>query len=186
MHNNPMWIVDLLIVIFYLVIFAGVISLVITEKMGFVWPAPVTPWVFNRAKKMLLAHTDVTKPYKIVELGSGWGGPLKKLARIYKNAEIVGYEISPFPYYVSKIRTMFNKRIKVYKRNFFHDDLSGYDITYCYLLPRDLEKLVPIFKTMKQGSLIVTCSFKAEGLDVLAEDDQFFIVHIPVYLHVVR
>ncbi|MBI1326902.1 MAG: hypothetical protein GC136_04585 [Alphaproteobacteria bacterium] len=174
---------DLLIVLFYLALFAGIISILYFERKGFVISMPVMPWVYGRVKKLLLAHTDTTKPYRIAELGSGWGGPLLSLARSYKQAELTGYEISPVPYFISKLRTFFHRRIKIFNANFFGVDLSGFDIIYCYLLPRDLEALKPAFLTMKKGSLVVSCSFPVEGWQTIEADNVKAGVNVPVFLY---
>jgi 16S rRNA A1518/A1519 N6-dimethyltransferase RsmA/KsgA/DIM1 with predicted DNA glycosylase/AP lyase activity len=63
---------------------------------------------------------------KIVDLGSGDG---KLLFEIAKYGSIVtGYEINPYAYYLSKIRSkkLGLKNVKIYRKNFFDADLSNF------------------------------------------------------------
>src|ERR1700734_1065408 len=53
----------------------------------------------------LLKRAGLSEQAIIYELGSGWGSLVIALARAFPKAHIRGIEISPVPYWVSRIRT---------------------------------------------------------------------------------
>lgn len=154
------------------------------EKKAGIVPAPVLPWVRWAAIRLLQKHVGDHKVQKIGELGCGWGGMVKLLARRFPQAHITGYEISPAPYVISRLRTCFmRKRVTITRRDFFTDDLSRYDLIFCYLSPRHMEKLKPQLATLKPGSLIVSCSFPIPGWTPLDSVTVWSLVRIPVCLY---
>ena len=159
-------------------------SCLLFQKNIVVPPVPVLPWVKNKAIKIALKHSDKDASYKIADLGSGWGGVLKLLSRSYKNSTIHGYELSPWPYRVARIRAWLNgKGFTVDKKSFLTEDLSAYDILYCYLHPKLMKDLVPQFKTLKSGSLIISCSFEIPEWQPLETSSVKGVVDIPIYIY---
>ncbi len=147
-------------------------------------PVPVMPKIKHRAIALGAQYADKDAPYSIADLGAGWGGVLKALSRHYKNASIVGYELSPWPYRCAKIRAWLNaQRFTVKKENFFMADISGCDIVYCYLSPTLMEELIPQFMTMKAGALVISCSFEIASWTPIAKDVVSGIVDIPIYIY---
>ena len=96
-------------VIYLIVVLSLIIMTIINmyyEKKAGICPAPTLPWVKSKMINALIKYTDNNKDYKISELGCGWGGIIKTLTRKFPNSRINGYEISFFPYYISKIRNI--------------------------------------------------------------------------------
>lgn len=147
-------------------------------------PTPIMPWAKRCALKLLSDYTSVDKPYKIAELGSGWGGMLCALTKKYKKANLEGYELSPWPYRFSKFRTIFNcRRCKVYRQDFFKADLSGYELIYMYLYPETIEALKPQFEKFKPGTLILSCSFPVKGWDPIEVRKAGLFLPMTIYLY---
>jgi hypothetical protein len=154
------------------------------ERKARIPPVPVLPHVKRRAIKLALAHSDADAAYNIVDLGAGWGGVAASLARTYKNAQISGYEISPWPYRFAKMRSLFGGgRITMKRQDFFKADLANEDIVFCYLHPEIMRDLRPQFQTLKTGALIVSCSFPIPDWSPLATAEVRAPMRLPIYIY---
>lgn len=116
------------------------------------------------------------------DLGCGKGDALVAAAGL--GAKAVGYEISPYYYLWSKIRSFFwniksklspkirssvksGKTLVRYK-NIKSVDLAKADVVYCYLLPEFLEKLAGKFKKeLKYSARLISISFKIPKLKLV-------------------
>lgn len=145
-------------IITLLALFIAISVAIYTEKTK-VPPVPTLPWVRDQAVKLLRAHYETTAPIKIVDLGSGWGGVMALFAKHYNHAQIDGYELSPWPFYFSRLRFMNRKRLSVYRQDFFAADLSGYDVLICYTHPELMAAFQQKIDTLKAGALIISCAF---------------------------
>lgn len=174
--------------IMMMIVFALIFILFWAEHKLKVPAVPLMPWLRVKAIRLALKHSDKMAPYKIADLGSGWGGLCFSIARTYKNAEISGFELSSLPFWVSKIRAIFsklicNRAINFQQQDIFKIDISHYDIIFCYLSPFILKDLKDKFKTMKKGAMIISCSFPLDGFE---PDDRLttqFIFTMPVYYY---
>lgn len=115
--------------------------------------------------RSLPLHTFKT-PFKIYELGSGWGGLLFTMARNCPSALFHAFELSPLPWFVSfvvhKIAGYSNVHIK--RKNFFLSPLESADIVVCYLYPGAMQKLkIKFEKELKVGTLVISNSFVVPG-----------------------
>lgn len=109
-----------------------------------------------------LIFSGLKKNQVFVDLGSGNGGTLilanKKFA-----AMAIGFEVSPFPYLISKIRTLGNKKIKIYFGDFKKAEkiLGDADVVYLYLLNSVLDKIEDwLFENIGDNTKIVSMAFK--------------------------
>lgn len=100
------------------------------------------------------------------ELGCG-NGDILLLANDFE-MKAVGFEIAPFYYIQSKLRTLFRKNIIVKYSNILKVDLSRADIIYCYLLPPLLEKLsIKFQKELKNNTIIISTGFPIDNLKLV-------------------
>lgn len=111
-----------------------------------------------------LEFGDLKKDQLFLDLGSGRGDTLI-IANKEFSAKAIGYEISPLPYLLSKLRiSLFNKqKIKIYRKDFqlAKEDIGKADLIYLYLFEKVLEKNEDfLFKSLKKGGKIVTLAFK--------------------------
>jgi len=96
----------------------------------------------------------------LYELGCGWGMLVSALARAFPEARIHGIEISPFPYWVARLRTRHLPNVRLQRGNFFHCDLRDADAVACYLMIKPMPKLAAFLDTMlKQGTPVVSLAF---------------------------
>lgn len=119
-----------------------------------------SPYVKTR-KSIINKAIDIVNLKKgetFLELGSGSGDVLITAAKY--DVDVVGFEISPYYYLYSKLRTLRYKNIDIRFQNIFNADLSQADIVYCYLLPNLLKKLAPKFKReIKYSARIISIGF---------------------------
>lgn len=89
---------------------------------------------------MLVGETG-TGP--IYDLGSGWGSLVIRLAKTYPERQVVGYELSFFPYLVSKIikRILRLNNLALYREDFLKVDLKDASVLTCYLIPALMNKI---------------------------------------------
>ena len=172
------------VVIFFILI---MVSCLIHEVKTGIPPSPVMPRVRRAVMELANQHTDKDKSYQIADLGSGWGGMLTAFASKFPNAKVTGYEISPWPLFFSRVRkTRFTAgRIEILKKDFFKEDISHFDIVYCYLSPIYLNRVSEQLLRLKPGSIVISASFPIDGWSPVETRTIRGIVKIPVYLYVI-
>lgn len=95
----------------------------------------------------------------IYDLGSGWGGLCRRLSKNFPNSHVQGFEISPVPYGISKIFSVF-QTYRIQRANLFEMDLSNADILVCYLSHYHMNKLADKLKAeCKKGTIIYSQGF---------------------------
>ena len=99
-----------------------------------------------------------------IDLGCGRGDALI-IANKEFFAKAIGYEISPLPYLLSKIRVILigNQSISIYRRDFrkAKNEIRKADLIYLYLLEKVLEKNEQfLFDNLSEKGKIVTLAFK--------------------------
>lgn len=138
------------------------------EKKANVPPVPIMPHVKKQAIKLLHDHIrdhDIPQPKYIIDLGSGWGGPMLSLSKGFPQAQIIGYELSPIAYAISWLRLLRRRNTSLFFTDFFDDknhpiNWEKMDVIFCYLSPHHMEKLAPIFDEKCQpGTIIISCAF---------------------------
>lgn len=166
--------------------FVVVLTSLFYEKRTKIVPAPTFSWVRNKALSLIPSHFSKEGQYEIVDLGCGWGGALIALYKIFPHSKITGYEMSFWPYLVSKTRTLLRENILIFREDFFKKDISSSDIIFCYLSPYHMELLKEKLSALRQGSCVVSCSFPILGWT--ADKVVYvncFIIKIPVYSYII-
>ncbi|MHA7878973.1 MAG: class I SAM-dependent methyltransferase [Saccharospirillum sp.] len=118
-----------------------IISVVITLTIGgsIVWSTlrvGISPMPSSgKARDAIINLTANTGTGAIYDLGSGWGGLVIKLAQKYPNRNIVGYEVSFFPWMVSICakKTLGIDNLEIHRKNFLAADLSEAEVLICFL-----------------------------------------------------
>lgn len=144
------------------------------------------PYIQNDDKviKESLKLAKVSSKTRLVDLGSGNGKVLRMAQKYFNVKNVLGYELAPWPYLLSK----FHKTKTVHK-SIFKANLDDCDVVYVYLLPNLLKKLSSKFiKTKKQNPdlKIVSPVFKIEGLEPKKVIDCYhkgFRKNVPIYLY---
>lgn len=174
---------QVLYVLFFLVVFALIaVSLYYDHKLK-IPPAPTLPWVRSRILQALKNHLHKDSPH-IIELGSGWGGLSFSIKRHFPKARVRGFELSPFPYWFSKLREICSPKVHFTRGDIFDQDLSGADAVVYYLSPVVAERLSAKFKAeLKPGTIIVSNAFVLPGFDPVETLETNIGVKIKIYVY---
>ncbi len=117
----------------------------------------------------LLKQAGLAQQAVVYELGSGWGSLVVALARAFPEADIRGIEISPLPYWVSRMRTRNMPNVSLRRGNFYDSDLSDAQAVTCYLMIKPMPKLASFLdRTLMPGTPVVSLSFWFRDRDVAA------------------
>jgi hypothetical protein len=108
----------------------------------------------------LLKQATLPECPVIYELGCGWGALVVALARAFPDAQIRGVEISPLPYWVSRLRTRRLSNVSLQRANFYDCDVQDASAVTCYLFIKPMTKLAAFLDTkLKTGTPVVSLSF---------------------------
>lgn len=116
--------------------------------------APYLPTRKGQAKQAL-DMLDLKKGEVFVDLGSGDGAVLLEAAK--RGLICYGYELNPFVWLVSKIRTLkYRKTVKIYCRNFWQEPLPQETKgVFVFLLDKYMTKLDrKLSSELKKGKLV--------------------------------
>jgi len=72
----------------------------------------------------LLKQAKLSEQAIVYELGCGWGMLVVALARAFPDAQIRGIEMSPFPYWIGRLRTRNMPNVFLQRGNFYNSDLG--------------------------------------------------------------
>ncbi len=125
-------------------------------------PVPTSPRVRAAILATLPARLDGT----VFELGSGWGTLAFPLARRFPDCRVVAIELSPVPWFFSRLRQSFFRlpNLTIRREDFFDASLAGASLIVCYLFPRGMERLRPKFeRELTPGTLVVSNTFAVPG-----------------------
>nr|MDD3720321.1 methyltransferase domain-containing protein [Candidatus Gracilibacteria bacterium] len=139
------------------------ILIVLLSLFSFLSLAPFVP-TKNSDLIRLLKIINLKKGEKFLEIGCGTGKVSLFFAKNFPQNEIVGIELSPLFYIISKIKVFFSglKNIKIVYGNAMKLDFSKFDIFYVFGLPETVtNKLSPkLEREMKDTSRFYSYCFK--------------------------
>ncbi|MBD3671611.1 MAG: hypothetical protein HUJ29_12650 [Gammaproteobacteria bacterium] len=119
------------------------------------------------------------------ELGSGWGSLVIPMARRNPGKTIIGYELSPVPYLVSRLLKRLYRldNLVLYRKDFLYADLTAVDCLVCYLYPGGMEQLWHKLKQEKLCATVISNTFAFVGIEperlVRAAD----LYNSPIYVY---
>jgi hypothetical protein len=120
----------------------------------------------GKAKQVLLqAIEEIGASGKVCELGVGWGTLALPIADRYPKIQLIGYENSPVPYWIARIRaSLQGKGIHIERANFLDVDLRDIDLIICYQSPSIMSKLRLKFDAeLKDSAYVVSNTFALPG-----------------------
>jgi hypothetical protein len=120
------------------------------------------------------------------ELGSGWGGLARTIARAMPATRVCGFELSSIPcgwsMLVNRLRNYPNLRI--YRADFFGATLSDADTVICYLYTGAMARLKEKFeRELRPGTMVISNTFAVPGwtpVQVVRLNDWY---RTPVYVY---
>ncbi len=136
------------------------------------------PYLPTRKQKALeaLELLNLKKGEVFVDLGSGDGAVLIEAAK--QGLVCYGYELNPFVWAVSKLRTLrFGRQVHIYCKNFWQvplpADTKG---VFVFLLDKYMKKLdEKLSNELEKGSLVVSYTFKLPGRKPLREEKALYL-----------
>lgn len=114
----------------------------------------------NHITKMILENINISKSDIVYDLGCGDASTLIAVEKKF-GATTIGYEISPWPYFIGKLNIFFSKsKVKILYKNFYKEDLSDANFVFCYLIGSVMDKVgQQLKKQLKPGSTIISLGF---------------------------
>jgi SAM-dependent methyltransferase len=144
---------------------------------------PTSPLVLGP----LLVLVDRVPRRRVVDLGSGFGTLVLAVARRCPRSGVIGYEISPVPFLVSRLRIWLARlpNASVRYGDYFGAQLDGVDLVLCYLahkpMPRLRDKLT---KQLPPGAELICHTFAVPGWTPLETIRAPDLYHTPIYRYV--
>lgn len=102
------------------------------------------------------------QPINIAEIGSGLGDFSMYLVKRNHLYQVMGIEIAPLPWVISKIRALIMQSpVKFIMGNYQHLDFAKQDVIFAYLSPAAMPALwEKASKEMRPGSLLISLEFE--------------------------
>lgn len=115
----------------------------------------------NATIQALAEMLPADRHFRFIDLGSGCGGLVCKLARQRPNGNYHGIELAMLPCWISKLRAYLCKHIcRFHWTDIWRHDLASYDIVYAYLSPVPMPSLwQKACLEMRPGSLLISNTF---------------------------
>lgn len=171
---------ELIYCLVLLTVFFVIFSVFWHERRAGISPSPTLPGVRHAVVGMIRKHAGDQAPLRIAEFGCGWGGLVLRLAQAFPSSNVIGYEISPCPLAVSRLRFALNNRIQIMGTDFFEADWDGFDVIVCYLSPQHMVKIKAKLDTMPIKPLLVTCSFALPDAEPIEARVHRSLVNVPI------
>jgi len=161
MLNNELFISVIILILLLIVIF-----IIFLDFTNFLRGQPPFLPSSNREIKRILSIYDFDKKDRVVDLGSGDGRILIKLAKLGINS--VGYEINPIltAYSKASIKILgYSNQAIVIQKNYLKADFSKHNVFIIYginkIMPKIEKKLI---KEAKEGSVVISNKFTFPNL----------------------
>ncbi|MEC5399445.1 class I SAM-dependent methyltransferase [Uliginosibacterium sp. H1] len=101
---------------------------------------------------------------KLLDIGSGTGSLLTRLARLRPDWALTGIESAPAPYVLSRWLARKLPQLHLVRGDFWKHSLAGYDVVYAFLSPVPMGDLWrKAVREMRPGSWLVSNSFAIPG-----------------------
>ena len=134
---------------------------VLLAGMSIVWTTlqtGISPMMSSgMACQAMLASIDRPANGPLIDLGSGWGTLVIALARKYPRQQVIGYELSWFPWLVSIILkySLRLNNLTLYRKDFKKAELSNASILFCYLFPGGMVALHEKLKRELSNEILI-------------------------------
>ena len=101
---------------------------------------------------------------RAVDLGAGFGGPMRHLARVFPEGSFRSVEASPATWLVAWMLGCSRRNLRVQWGDLWDTDLGDYDLMYVFLSPEPMPRLwTQVCAQAKPGSWLVSNTFPVPG-----------------------
>jgi hypothetical protein len=98
-------------------------------------------YLTNRNTAAALLKLLPAVPCKVIDLGCGDGGLLRRLALARPDCRFVGIEHAPLTWLVARLRAWNLTNLNVRRGDFWHESLNSYGVVYAFLSPTPMPRL---------------------------------------------
>jgi len=107
------------------------------------------------------------RPLRIVDIGCGFGGMVRYLAKHRSDCSVTGVELAPLPCWVAKAVNMAcGSRGRILHGDYQRLDFADYDVVFAYLSPAAMPELWGKARAeMRPGSLLLSYEFAIPGVE---------------------
>ncbi|NWG32089.1 MAG: methyltransferase type 12 [Rhodocyclaceae bacterium] len=117
-------------------------------------------YLTNAATAEALLKLLPTVPCRVLDLGCGDGGLLRRLAIVRPDCLFTGVEHAPLPWLVARLRTLGLANVTIRRGDFWQAPLGGHALVYAFLSPAPMPRLwAKAVREMSPGALLVSNSF---------------------------
>lgn len=161
--NVPSWIYGL-----------GFITLMAIYWTSFRTQAPL--FLSSRlAVHRVASWLPVDRPLRVLDVGSGTGAFVSRLAALRPGWHVHGIELAPAPFLLSRWLTRRQPNVTMTRSDYWRHDLAEYDVVYAFLSPVPMRELWrKARREMHPGGWLVSNSFAVPDLlpaETLSVDD---------------
>jgi SAM-dependent methyltransferase len=119
----------------------------------------------RKAWQALASLLPDARPFRMIDLGSGFGGVLFHLEARFPQGQFSGVEIAPAPWLISRLRARLrHSRVDFMRRDYARLDLGAFDVVFAFLSPAAMPDLwQQAERQMRPGSLFVSLSFGVDA-----------------------
>lgn len=104
-------------------------------------------------------------PCRVLDIGCGDGGLLRRLALARPDCRFIGIEHAPLPWLVARLRTLGIGNLAIRHGDFWSEPLAGYDLVYAFLSPAPMPRLwKKASHEMAGDATLVSNSFAVPGV----------------------
>lgn len=123
-------------------------------------------YLSNRATAAALLGLLPADPVRMIDLGCGDGGLLRRLAKARPDCSFVGIEHAPLPWLLARLRTLGLPNVALRRGDFWTEPLDGYGLVYAFLSPAPMPRLwAKACDEMSPSASLVSNSFAVPGAD---------------------
>ncbi|MFA6106053.1 MAG: SAM-dependent methyltransferase [Patescibacteria group bacterium] len=145
-----------------LVIFLEIIFVIIafwTAFTIFFTRVPFAPTPKKNFKK-IFDELNLRANAEVYDLGCGDGSFLFEAEKL--GFQAIGFELSPYPYFLSLIKKFrLNSRVKISRKNFFKENISRADAVFLFLIASIMPRVgLKLKKELKPGTPVVSYGFR--------------------------
>lgn len=156
MSSNTLLIILIIFLIFLVLIcFLTITILLILIYTGV--PFVKTP---KKAIEKIWQQVKIKPTDVVYDLGCGDAQFLIKAEKKF-GAKTIGFELSPWPFFLAKLNILLNKaKTKVFYRNFYKEDLSDANLIFCFLIDSVMPKVgKQLTQQLKRGAQVISFAF---------------------------
>ena len=100
------------------------------------------------------------EPCRVIDLGCGPGGLLRRLAQARSDCEFLGIEHAPQPWLWARLTSLGQANLQIVYGDFWQQHLGPFAVVYAFLSPHPMPRLMAKARLeMRPGTLLVSNSF---------------------------